>query len=142
MKISVLLPYKEDFAHDLAGAVSLFVSQISKKSKYKDYINIFGNTKSKKYLIPNYNNIYFKKSILQSSSKNYIDSFLKIKNILDSDIIEVHNRPNYIKYIKKKFFNKIFLYFHNDPLSMEGSTSIDDRIYLINNVNKLIFKSS
>ena len=142
MKISVLLPYKEDFAHDLAGAVSLFVSQISKKSKYKDNISIFGNTKSKKYLIPNYNNIHFKTNILQSSSKNYINSFLKIKNILDSDIIEVHNRPNYIKYIKKKFFNKIFLYFHNDPLSMEGSTSIDDRIYLINNVNKLIFNSN
>jgi len=48
MKISILLPYKEDFAHDLAGAVSLFVSQISKKSKYrKKYTinlkNIFKN---------------------------------------------------------------------------------------------------
>ena len=142
MKISVLLPYKEDFAHDLAGAVSLFVSQISKKSKYRKSINIYGNTRSKKYLLSNYINIHFKKNILQSSSKNYVQSFLNIKNILTSDIIEVHNRPNYIKYIKKKFHNKIFLYFHNDPLTMEGSTSIDDRIYLINNINKLIFNSN
>ena len=142
MKISILLPYKEDFAHDLAGAVSLFVSQISKKSKYRKSINIYGNTRSKKYLLSNYINIHFKKNILQSSSKNYVQSFLNIKNILTSDIIEVHNRPNYIKYIKKKFYNKIFLYFHNDPLTMEGSTSIDDRIYLINNINKLIFNSN
>jgi len=142
MKISILLPYKEDFAHDLAGAVSLFVSQISKKSKYRNSINIYGNTRSKKYLLSNYINIHFKKNILQSSSKNYVQSFLNIKNILTSDIIEVHNRPNYIKYIKKKFHNKIFLYFHNDPLTMEGSTSIDDRIYLINNINKLIFNSN
>ena len=142
MKISILLPYKEDFAHDLAGAVSLFVSQISKKSKYRKSINIYGNTRSKKYLLSNYINIHFKKNILQSSSKNYVQSFLNIKNILTSDIIEVHNRPNYIKYIKKKFHNKIFLYFHNDPLTMEGSTSIDDRIYLINNINKLIFNSN
>ena len=142
MKISILLPYKEDFANDLAGAVSLFVSQITKKSKFKNSINIYGNTKSKKYLLPNYSNIHFKKNILQSSSKNYVQSFLNIKNILTSEIIEVHNRPNYIKYIKKKFYNKIFLYFHNDPLTMEGSTSIDDRIYLINNINKLIFNSN
>jgi glycosyltransferase involved in cell wall biosynthesis len=142
MKISILLPYKEDFVHDLAGAVSLFVSQISKKSKFKNSINIYGNTMSKKFLLPNYSNIHFKKNILQSSSKNYVQSFLNIKDILTSDIIEVHNRPNYIKYIKKKFYNKIFLYFHNDPLTMEGSTSIDDRIYLINNINKLIFNSN
>ena len=142
MKISILLPYKENFTHDLAGAVSLFVSQISKKSKYNHNISIYGNTKSKNYITPNYKNIVFEKNILQSSSKNYVNSFLNIKNILSSDIIEVHNRPNYIRYIKKKFKNKVFLYFHNDPLSMEGSTSIDDRIYLINNINKLVFNSN
>ena len=142
MKISILLPYKENFTHDTAGAVSLFVSQISKKSKYKNIISVYGNTKSNNYLIPNYKNIFFERNILQSSSKNYINSFLKIKKILNSDIIEVHNRPNYIKYIKKKFNNKVFLYFHNDPLTMDGSTSINDRIYLIKNVNKLIFNSN
>ena len=142
MKISILLPYKENFTHDLAGAVSLFVSQITERSKYKSNINIYGNTNSNKYLTSSYKNLLFKKNILLSSSKSYVNNFLKIKNILTSDIIEVHNRPNYIKHIKKKFNNKIFLFFHNDPLSMDGSTSINDRIYLINNVNKLIFNSN
>jgi len=142
MKISILLPYKENFTHDYAGAVSLFVSQISNISKYKDNITIYGNSDSKKYLLPNYVNIIFKKKIFQSSSKNYVDTFLKIKNTLISDVIEVHNRPNYIKHIKKRFNKKIFLYFHNDPLSMDGSSSIQDRIYLINNINKLLFNSN
>ena len=142
MKISILLPYKEDYAHDLAGAVSLFVSQISKVSKFKNNILIYGNTKSKKYLTSKYHNITFKKKIFQSSSKTYISSFLKAKNVLISDIIEVHNRPNYIKFIKKKYNKKIFLYFHNDPLSMDGSASIKDRIYLINNIHKLFFNSN
>ena len=141
MKLSILLPYKENFTNDLAGAVSLFVCQIAKVSKYKKNILIYGNTISKNYLINNYRNIIFEKKILQSSSKNYVNSFLNIKNVLFSDIIEVHNRPNYIKYIKKKFHKKIFLFFHNDPLSMEGSSSIKDRIYLINNTNKLFFNS-
>jgi len=141
MKISILLPYKENFTHDFAGAVSLFVSQISKISKFKSNTFIYGSTKSKKYLTNNYRNITFKKNIFQSSSKVYVSNFLKIKNILTSDIIEIHNRPNYLKYIKKKFSKKIYLYFHNDPLSMHGSNSIKDRKYLINNSNKLFFNS-
>ena len=141
MKISILLPYKENFTHDLAGAVSLFVSQISKISKFKSNTFIYGSTKSKKYLTNNYRNITFKKNIFQSSSKVYVSNFLKIKNILTSDIIEIHNRPNYLKYIKKNFNKKIFLYFHNDPLSMDGSNSIKDRMYLISNTNKLFFNS-
>ena len=141
MKISILLPYKENYTHDLAGAVSLFVSQISKISKFKNNILIYGNTESKKYLTSNYHNITFKKNIFQSSTKTYVNNFLKIKNILISDIIEIHNRPNYIKFIKEKYNKKIFLYFHNDPLSMDGSNSIKDRIYLISNTNKLFFNS-
>jgi glycosyltransferase involved in cell wall biosynthesis len=142
MKISILLPYKENYSHDFAGAVSLFVSQVSKKSKYKDFITVYGNTKLKDYLSDNYNNISFKKKILQSASRTYVNTFLNIKNVTSSDIIEVHNRPNYINYIKKKFFNRVFLYFHNDPLTMDGSTSVTDRIYLINNTDKLIFNSN
>ena len=141
MKLSILLPYKENYIHDLAGAVSLFVSQIAKVSKYKNNTLIYGNTKSKNYLTNNYKNITFKKSIFQSASKNYVDSFLKIKSVLASDIIEVHNRPSYVKYIKKKIEKKIFLFFHNDPLTMEDSSSVEDRIYLINNTNKLFFNS-
>ena len=142
MKISILLPYKENFAYDSAGAVSLFVSQISSNSKYKNNITIYGETNSNKYLLPNYVDISFKKKLLQSASKNYINSFLKVKNVLFSNIIEVHNRPNYIKFIKEKFNKKIFLYFHNDPLSMDGSSSVKERIYLIKNINKLFFNSN
>ena len=35
MKISILLPYKENFTKKYAGAVSLFVNDITKKSTYK-----------------------------------------------------------------------------------------------------------
>ena len=141
MKISILLPYKENFTHEAAGAVSLFVHQIWNVSRHKKNITIFGNTNFKKYLNKNYRNIKFEKKIFRSSSKVYVDNFLKDKNVIDSDIIEVHNRPNYIRYIKNKFTRKISLYFHNDPLSMEGSKSIQDRMYLIDNIDKLIFNS-
>ena len=48
MKISILLPYKEDYSPKYAGAVSIHVSNLLKYSKFKKNIKIFGNTKSKK----------------------------------------------------------------------------------------------
>ena len=142
MKISILLPYKENYNFKEAGAVSLFVKQISSKSKYSKSLTVYGNTNSKNILSKNYTNVKLNRNILKSSTKIYVENFLKIKNILNSNIIEVHNRPSYIKYIKKKFQNKIFLYFHNDPLSLRGSLSVNERLKLIKDCDKLIFNSN
>jgi len=141
MNISILLPYKENFTKKAAGAVSLFVNQTTKVSRYRKNIIIFGNTIFKDYLDKSYKNIHFDKKIFSSSSENYVYNFLKNKDVLNSDIIEIHNRPNYIKSIIKKFNNKTFLYFHNDPLSMDGSSTVKDRLFLLKNVDRLIFNS-
>ncbi len=62
MKISILLPYKENYSKKNAGAVSLFVNDICKKSKFKKDITIFGSTESKLLLSKNYVNINLKKN--------------------------------------------------------------------------------
>ncbi|MDA8918991.1 glycosyltransferase [Candidatus Pelagibacter sp.] len=141
MKISILLPYKENFSPKYAGAVSLFVSQTVESSKFKKDITIYGNTNYTKILSKNYINLDLKKSVLQSSSKIYVDQFIKSENDNKSDIIEVHNRPNYIKQIKNESSAKVSLYFHNDPLNMNGSTTIKERNYLLNNLDAIIFNS-
>ena len=142
MKISILLPYKENFSPNYAGAVSLFVNDITKKSIYKDSTFIFGNMFYKKTLSNNYINLSLKKKFYQSASKEYVDSFLNYEKNSNSDIIEIHNRPNYVKFIKKDFKNKIILYFHNDPLTMNGSKTKIDRLYLLNSIDKIIFNSN
>ena len=141
MTISILLPYKENYSPQYAGAVSLFVKDITNVSSYKKNIMIFGNTVSNKKLSKNYINLDLKKKILQSTSKIYIRSFLDAQKKINSDLVEIHNRPNYVKLIKKEFINKLFLFFHNDPLTMNGSKTIDERIYLLNNLDKIIFNS-
>ena len=60
MKIAVLLPYKENFSKTRAGAVSIFVNDTSRLSKYRSIINIYGSTNSLNVL-KNYKNIEFKK---------------------------------------------------------------------------------
>ena len=141
MKISVLLPYKENFSSNNAGAVSLFVKHTIENSKFFENSYVFGNMQKQKPFLKNYINIELKKSLIQSNSKNYVANFLKKEKNINSDIIEIHNRPNYIKYLEKIQNKKLILYFHNDPLSMNGSKSTSDRIYLLNKIDKILFNS-
>ena len=140
MKVSILLPYKENYSKNYAGAVSIFVNEINKKSKYKLSTKIFGNTNFKNYLSNNYINIPFKKKYFFSSSKMYVNNFIKLEKKRKSDIIEIHNRPSYLKYFDY-FKKRIVFYFHNDPLTMTGSISIKERNFILNTCHKIIFNS-
>ena len=115
MKISILLPYKENFSPEYAGAVSLFVKDTVRISSFKNNITVYGNTIYKKGFNLNYHNLNLKKKFLNSTSKLYIKSFLKGELEKKSDLIEIHNRPLYIKHILQKIKTKMILYYHNDP---------------------------
>ena len=49
MKISILLPYKENFSPNYPGAVSLFVYETSKKSSYKKILQFTEALNLKRY---------------------------------------------------------------------------------------------
>ena len=99
MKISILLPYKENFSPHYPGAVSLFVKDTSKTSKYKNSIKIYGSTDYKKKLLNNYINIKLNKKLFQGNNILYVNSFLTYEKKRNSDIIEIHNRPKYLNLI-------------------------------------------
>ena len=141
MNISILLPFKENYSKKIAGAVSLFVNDTSNVSKFKKNIIVYGSTNRKDYLSRNYINLNPTRKFLQSSNKEYVKSFIEHTNFEKTDILEIHNRPSYIKQIKSHYRNKIFLYFHNDPITMNGSKSLSERRYILNNVDKIIFNS-
>ena len=143
MKISILLPYKENFSPDYPGAVSLFVYETSKISKYKKNITVFGSTNFKKKFKLNYKNINLDKKIFSSQTNIYVKKFINLDRDTNSSIIEVHNRPSYVHILNSEVIDKIItLYFHNDPLSMEGSKSINERKKLLKNCYKIIFNST
>jgi len=140
MKISILLPYKENFSPTYPGAVSLFVNTINKVSKFKNNITVFGSTNYKKKLSANYININLKKKFLSSQSATYVDKFLNISRHDPPDILEIHNRPIYVNKLTE-LKSKIVLYFHNDPISMIGSKTTQERLNLLNVCSKIIFNS-
>ena len=142
-KIATVLPYKENYSHNKASAASLWVSEFYKNSKYKKKNFIYGNTKYKDYLTRNYKNILLQSinSKLKSSTIEYCDKLIEEFKIKKYDLIEIHNRPLILKRIAKKIKSNYIFYFHNDPISMKGSISIDERLWILNNVEKIIFVS-
>ena len=143
MKISILLPYKENFSPEYPGAVSLFVYETSKISKFKRLINVYGNTNYKKKFNLRYTNIDLKKKLFSSQTNDYVKKYIDLERDNDSSIIEVHNRPSYVHLISESLSNRILtLYFHNDPLTMEGSKTVDQRKKLLKICYKIIFNSS
>ena len=143
MKISILLPYKENFSPQYPGAVSLFVFETSKKSNFKKNITVYGSTKLRKKFPIKYTNINLLNLPLTSQTRNYVNKFIKLEKKNNSSIIEIHNRPSYVKIISSQFKDRVIsLYFHNDPLSMDGSKSINDRKFLLKTCYKIIFNSN
>ena len=127
-KIYIILPYKESLDVNTAGAVSLYVTENVTYSKYKKNIKIVssGNLHKKRFF----------------TNKNYIEDFCKIHKNLKINLFEIHNRPEYVYYIKNYFPNsKITLTFHNDPLNLRNSKTLKEREYLINTCSKIIFVS-
>jgi glycosyltransferase involved in cell wall biosynthesis len=143
MKIAILLPYKENFSPTYPGAVSLFINETTQISNYKKDIKVYGSTQYKNKFKPNYVNIDLNKSRIGSQTKEYIKKFIIFEKKNPSDLIEIHNRPNYLKYLYEKLNVRNFiLFFHNDPLSMDGSKTTEEREYLLKKCHRIIFNSN
>ena len=143
IKIATILPYKENYTYDKASAASLWVANFYKNSKFKKNNIIFGHTKSKNFLTNNYKNINLNniKSKLRSTTNEYVENLINQLNSNQFDIIEIHNRPLLLIKLSKKIKANFIFYFHNDPLSMKGSKTVQQRLYILDSVKKIIFVS-
>jgi hypothetical protein len=75
----------------------------------KNYI--FGSTKSQKIFLKITINLILRKNILKSSNNEYVKNFINNKEFKSTKILEIHNRPSYVKFIKDHYKEKIFLIF-------------------------------
>ena len=143
MKISILLPLKENFSPKYPGAVSLFIKDTLKISKYKKNTIVYGSTSFKEKFKLKYKNINTTKSIFKSQNRSYAEQFIKLEKKRKSNLIEIHNRPSYLNYLTKSLKDRNYiLYFHNNPLSMNGSRSLSERIFLVKHCFKIVFNSN
>ena len=69
MNIAILLPYKENFSPESAGAVSIFVNDTNQLSIFKKNIIIYGSTKDS-FTLKNYTNVGLKKKFFSALVPN------------------------------------------------------------------------
>ena len=144
-KIFILLPHKDQFIKSYSGSASIWVKDFFKTSIFKKNTTVFGSTNNLKDLINKkiYKNLDIPIVKFRSRTKIYLNKFnnhiLKDK----PSIIEIHNRPSYLLELYKKF-NKLnyVLIIHNDPLNLEGSSSIKQRKKLLDICKQIYFVSS
>ena len=100
-KIAILLPYKENYSLDKAGAVSIWVKDYLKGSKYKNDTIVYGSlNKNDIPISDNFKNIdisnlYINKNL--SYTKIFFENCIKENH----KIIEIHNRPESLQFFQK-----------------------------------------
>ena len=141
-KIAILLPYKENYNVNKAGAASIWVKDYLRLSKLSSNTVVYGSLNKKlKPLTKNFKNIDISNTFL---SKNifYTKELYKEYKKKKFSIIEIHNRPESLIYmIKNKVSSKLIFVFHNNPQDMRGSTSIRERIFIAKNTDHIYFVS-
>ena len=132
--VHCLLPYKETYTPQNAGAVALTVEGGFTNSVYSNDAIVFGRQISAPYL----QGAIYKGLALQQSwflGKNIGLARAYLKHMIrygQPDLLEVHGRLQVAEYIGRKQPNvKIGLYLHNDPREMKGGKTVSMRQALL-----------
>ena len=140
-KISIILPYKEIYSENFLGAASIWLKDYINLSKLSDQTLIYGNLeKGYRPITKNFKNINIKTKTF-SKTKEYINFFYKDYLKYKFEIIEIHNRPEYLNFlINKRIDAKLIFFFHNNPQEIRGSKTIKERINILEKTEKVFCK--
>ena len=141
-EIAILLPYKENYNINRAGAASIWIKDYLSLSKLKNKTIVYGNLDKKiKPLTNNFVNIDLTGKLIKKNiryTEILFEDCLKKKY----SIIEIHNRPESLRFLlKKNIDSKLIFVFHNNPKEMRGSTTIKERIFITENCSHVYFVS-
>lgn len=130
--IAILLPYAENFSPLQAGAISLFTYDMATYSRYKDRILVYGKSGIIPYETISYRGLTPRHRWLLGRNVGMAAAFRHAIKNDPPDIVEIHNRPAMLLYLKKKLPDvKMVLHFHNDPQSMDGGKTVRDRMKIL-----------
>ncbi len=142
MKIDIILPFKEIFSSKKASAVSLTVKNSAEFSTYRTKINVYGQLTDLPFDSVKFTGVKTNKFIHLGNNNSIYFNYLKKRESSKKRIIEFHNRPYvFNKAIKLEKQNPITLHFHNDPRTMKGSKTVNERKNIAENADAVYFVS-
>ena len=139
-KIDLLLPPKESFSPENAGAVSTIVRDLVAESRKPEAQTVFGNKSEKPFPGINFTSLNTKHKWLYGKNIGFAAAYCDhLKYNSTPDLIEVHGRCNVAAYmLKKKLKIPIALYVYNDPREMAGAKSQKDRQKLLSGLVQIV----
>ena len=142
-KIAIILPYKEIYSNNHSGAASIWVKDYFSRSILSNVTYIYGSLEKKlKPITKNFINLNIS-DLSFSKTKNYISKFYKDYLKKGFDIIEIHNRPEYLNFlIKNNIKSKLIFFFHNNPQDIRGSKTVKERLNILEKTDKIFFVSA
>lgn len=132
--IATILPPRELFSPDSAGAIALFVKETSLGSAYQEHISVYGRDTDRQRRFPaiEFHNIKPSFSLFSGSNKRYTNGVISHIKQHGAGLIEVHNRVQNFFQLAKAFPNTpISLHFHNDPQTIKGAMTPKERWKII-----------
>ena len=141
-KIAILLPYKEKYTKKDAAAASIWVKDYLKMGRLTEQTLVFGNLPvSKKPLTRNFININLSNFTFKKNYY-YTSKFYHSCKKNNFEIIEIHNRPESLVYLIKKYLKCKFIFiYHNNPQNLRYSKSVNERLFIANNCDQIFFVS-
>jgi len=135
-KIDILLPVKERFTQQNAGAISGVVNDLVTASTYGNNLSIFGYLVAQPLNSKNFIGLRPKAPWLHGNNIAFALAYLAhLKKTKLPDLVEVHNRGQIAKFIAKNRPDlRVSLYLHNDPRDMLGTKTETQRLKLLSNL--------
>ncbi len=139
-KIDLLLPSKESFSPENAGAVSTIIRDLIAESSKPGAQTVFGNKTEKPFPGINFTSLHTKHKWLYGKNIGFAAAYCNhLRYNSAPDLIEVHGRCNVAAYLlKKKLKIPITMYVYNDPREMAGAKSQTERRTLLNGLVQIV----
>lgn len=141
LTVASVLPYKDLYAVQAYGAVSLCVADAARYSTLTH--RVLGKAFSGETLAEgHFQAVPYRPFWFQSKTQCYARACAKqLASMAPPLVVECHNRPSMIPCLKHATKAPLLLHFHNDPQTMKGAMTPQSRKVLCQQCDALVFNS-
>ena len=127
LRVAILLPRRERFAQSGAGAVSTVVDGFACHSRFRTSLKGLGAKVTEPLHGAAFVPVPLAPFWQGGKTRRYLVGAARLlKNT--ADIVEIHNRPKYVPFLRKALPSAaLVLYLHNDPRTMKGTKTPEQR---------------
>ena len=143
--IHALMPFKEHYTNQNAGAVAMVCRDMITSSKLSEKVHVFGRALHHDPISHPYTALDPEMSFLFGNNLGLARAYLAHLRTLSKqpDWVEVHGRCQVAAYIAKKRPDlKVILILHNDPREMKGAKTVEERRFLAQHLSGVFAVSS